>query len=90
MDLILSACPSYSLAFSWTDASESDGKMPPKQRMRIASQKHSQNVSVRGNVPKSQIVSIVISVSVRVCVFRDVQHVAGWASIGVSIVVLFL
>ena len=31
--------------------------MPPKQRMRIASQKHSQNVTSRGNVPKSQIVS---------------------------------
>lgn len=27
--------------------------MAPKQRMRIASEKHSQNVTSRGNVPKS-------------------------------------
>ena len=30
-------------------------EMPAKQRMRIASQKHSQNVVSRGNVPKSQV-----------------------------------
>ena len=29
--------------------------MPPKQRMRIASKSHSQNVNLRGNVPKSQV-----------------------------------
>lgn len=29
--------------------------MPAKQRMRIASQKHSQNVVARGNVPKTQV-----------------------------------
>ncbi|KAL5476260.1 hypothetical protein EMCRGX_G026183 [Ephydatia muelleri] len=28
--------------------------MPAKQRMRIASQRHSQNVVARGNVPKTQ------------------------------------
>jgi len=31
-------------------------EMAPKQRMRIASQKHSQNVINRGNVPKSVVV----------------------------------
>ena len=29
--------------------------MAPKQRMRLASQKHSQNVTQRGNVPKSMV-----------------------------------
>lgn len=27
--------------------------MPAKQRMRLANEKHSQNVSTRGNVPKT-------------------------------------
>lgn len=27
--------------------------MPAKQRMRVANEKHSQNVTTRGNVPKS-------------------------------------
>ncbi|CAH3149826.1 unnamed protein product [Pocillopora meandrina] len=27
--------------------------MPAKQRMRVANEKHSQNVNTRGNVPKS-------------------------------------
>ena len=30
-------------------------KMPSKQRMRLASKKHSQNVNLRGNVPKSMV-----------------------------------
>ena len=40
--------------------------MPPKQRMRLASQKHSQNVNSRGNVPKSQIVSTYVQVGVNI------------------------
>jgi len=31
--------------------------MPAKQRMRVASEKHSQNVTTRGNVPKSLVSS---------------------------------
>ncbi|KAH3806329.1 hypothetical protein DPMN_134707 [Dreissena polymorpha] len=27
--------------------------MPPKQRMRLQSEKHSKNINTRGNVPKS-------------------------------------
>ncbi|KAK2573403.1 Stress-associated endoplasmic reticulum protein 2 [Acropora cervicornis] len=27
--------------------------MPAKQRMRVANEKHSQNITTRGNVPKS-------------------------------------
>ena len=34
-------------------SSESFPKMPAKQRMRVANEKHSQNVTTRGNVPKS-------------------------------------
>ena len=33
-------------------------KMPAKQRMRVANEKHSQNVTTRGNVPKSLVSSI--------------------------------
>lgn len=33
--------------------SKSLPKMPAKQRMRVANEKHSQNVTTRGNVPKS-------------------------------------
>jgi len=29
--------------------------MAPKQRMRVASEKHSQNVNMRGNVPKTMV-----------------------------------
>lgn len=29
--------------------------MPSKQRMRVQSDKHSQNVTIRGNVPKSEV-----------------------------------
>jgi hypothetical protein len=36
-------------------------KMAPKQRMRIASEKHSQNVTSRGNVPKSIVVSFTLA-----------------------------
>ena len=32
--------------------------MPAKQRMRVANEKHSQNVTTRGNVPKSLVSSI--------------------------------
>ena len=29
--------------------------MAPKQRMRLANEKHSQNVNMRGNVPKTAV-----------------------------------
>lgn len=29
--------------------------MPAKQRMRVQSEKHSKNVNIRGNVPKSEV-----------------------------------
>lgn len=29
--------------------------MAPKQRMRLANEKHSQNVTMRGNVPKTMV-----------------------------------
>ena len=41
--------------------------MAPKQRMRLASQKHSQNVTNRGNVPKSVAVSPTIVSCCKVC-----------------------
>ena len=35
--------------------------MPAKQRMRVANEKHSQNVNTRGNVPKSLVSGTVLS-----------------------------
>lgn len=32
--------------------------MPAKQRMRVQSEKHSKNVNIRGNVPKSEVRSL--------------------------------
>ena len=29
--------------------------MPAKQRMRVQNEKHSKNVNIRGNVPKSEV-----------------------------------
>lgn len=34
--------------------------MPAKQRMRLANEKHSQNVSTRGNVPKTLVRTVTV------------------------------
>lgn len=49
-------CCGWDLREIWSDfllIRTPSSKMPAKQRMRVANEKHSQNVLTRGNVPKS-------------------------------------